>query len=236
MYTSSTDGMRYYAIQPIAPGDPIHPSYLSFLLTLPFEERQKKLQETKDFICRCTRCSNYDDCRGLTCCKIIDNVKCSGISFRLNLSSIPTWKCITCNTVFSESEMNKSLRLEMGLIQKYDALVVKFNDAKDAMSPKEFLQIIKAVNTFGLSIYHYVSILTREMYLKWMMGVAEDLRMQSIPPQQQLQAPWGGVVSRVGLTIDAIQIGLEVIQLMECCSCCCSSIAGMMCIYMMIDG
>eukprot|EP00994_Dinema_validum_P008231 NODE_732_length_1386_cov_20.676889_g539_i0.p1 GENE.NODE_732_length_1386_cov_20.676889_g539_i0~~NODE_732_length_1386_cov_20.676889_g539_i0.p1 ORF type:complete len:414 (+),score=112.53 NODE_732_length_1386_cov_20.676889_g539_i0:45-1244(+) len=66
-YSSASGKGCHYALRPIAKGEVITTNYLGPALMLPTVRRQKRLWETKLFLCRCSRCTGPDFTRSVPC-------------------------------------------------------------------------------------------------------------------------------------------------------------------------
>ena len=116
--TTATDGtLIFTAIEDIDSGEEILASYLIDLFTTPrsrasciisiytcvlmlhsvyiytslnsLAQRRERLRHTKNFICQCSRCCSFDDCRGFNCLAS----GCTGIILDEGQDMSPLWVC-----------------------------------------------------------------------------------------------------------------------------------------------
>jgi len=112
---SKRNSLTYYATQPIACGDQISFCYLD-LSSVPTHIRRKRLMETKDFFCQCSKCMAPDFEYGFKCTY---NDNCSGVKLcvKISESSETSWRCQICRNNempdFSPMLLIHSKHLEM---------------------------------------------------------------------------------------------------------------------------
>lgn len=216
-YSTYDEHMRFIATEPIEMNEQIRATYLSDLLIKPRQIRQRKLFDTKDFVCRCERCLGVDDCRGFRCAAV-KRGSCNSIVYQSN--SGESWSCSVCSISVNDEKAQTFIRMvESRLLDRFNTLESKFNAAVEPMSPSDFNDFIGDAEKLGIAKHHYLVLQVLRLLVLWSEGQAESIG----DPNVQFMAPWGKPCSKMSFLRDAIITGVQLVQKKECVSVCCNA-------------
>jgi len=209
--------LRYIAVQPIRIGDLITISYLDDLFCTSRQQRQKKLFEHRGFLCRCSRCANYDDTRGIVCL----NSSCTGLTFRQpdSPNHMGKWHCDLCSASFDDVGMSTNIKLEEALQRKVDKLTTSYK-AQEMIptGPSAFFDVVNMAAT-RLSQIHFIIPQVLKLYALWSAGQSLTVaRVSQMMARDSIPAPWarGCMVSPNSLRREAAKAAVRALSVMEC--------------------
>jgi hypothetical protein len=139
--------MRFWASRPLAAGEQITISFLPALFSTPRDVRRRTLMLEKLFFCRCSRCTDLDHCRGMSCAV----AKCDGVAARADAG---VWRCGSCKVEHTEAAMKPSIESESALAKQARALRPTQKGAPP--STADVLKAVQAVRD-SLSPSHHLA-------------------------------------------------------------------------------
>jgi ribosomal protein L37AE/L43A len=229
VYVTMGQNMRYVAVDHIAVGDQILPTYITDLLVTPYHQRQSRLLESKDFACRCRRCLGSDDCRGVRCLTSATTRAqapqsgkplCTGIAYRRNTDGV--WVCGLCGAQSEDGAMALALGVESDLEEKYTLLLSRVEAAHASLTPASFTDLVKAVTRVGFSRSHHLAVKISRLYVKWMAGQSLIMVEGGLQPDAQVVTPWETVATPVSFLATAVEEALGVVRQLQCVGVCCA--------------
>ena len=206
--SSSQNFMKFTALKRIEVGEEICSSYVADLYSTPRRARRQRLLETKNFFCKCPRCTGIDDCRGLIC----KEADCSG-SLHCIDDDISNWICHECS-VTNEKDLGKELALETELIRRYKG-IEQLMRSSQLDNPTILTEIVRDASSI-LSSHHFLIVDCFRLLFAFFMGQIDSMLESGLRPSAHFMSPWKEIVSINSFRISAGDACFRTVQIREC--------------------
>lgn len=214
-YSSKNDDgcLEYKVLRGISSGDEVTFSYIDKLFSTPTFERRLKLQDTKDFFCKCSRCMAQDDCRAHKCpetdCK--EYVFCT---YNIENGEEDRWECPKCGIL--EERAVKVIKNNERLIESRLSSFQRAlrNGGISNLHPHMMKSLLKDAEKL-LSRTHYLVLRILEetslLCASHAAGIQNVIDMGLVP--SKFRSPYG---THEELRLNAAVAGLELVSRAEC--------------------
>lgn len=211
-YTSKTnDGkMEYKAVREIKEGDMITFPYINNLWEDPTHLRRKKLQDSRSFLCKCSRCMGPDYLRLMKCKNCAEGL----LVCTYSQDGSASWRCKTCTIIASKKGCE--------VREKYFDDIISQIDMKLMMLGLQSVSLDTVQSNVDrieqeLSPLHFLSLKARNQYVKICASKAYDIEGNIDMVPQHFRRNF---ITQLGdpkkLRRDAANSAIKVVQSIEC--------------------